>query len=576
MSIEDVTARVNAAVKPGMPSGRGREGPPGRDEHHRAGVARQDRAAERRGHALPRRAVPPLPLQEVHRRAAGLRPGAGRSPSSAAIRTTSSIPATTWTSASSASTRTASRPRSRTSSSGAQPGPATASWCFVSGHPGQTDRLNTVAHLEFLRDRRSRTCSIACSAARCLLSHLQRAQRENARRAKEDLFGVPEQPQGPAGRAGRAARPGGAWTASGPRKRPCATPWPTTRKLQRAGRRRVGRRRGRAAHAGRRSTADYDLLEQGSAFNCHLFHIARDAAPPGRGNAQAQRRPAARVPRVEPGLAQAACCSPQAPIYDDLETVKLADSLSMFMEMAGADRSAGRQGAGRQVAAGAGRGAGPGHQAARRGRAQEAGRGRAGGDRCLERPDDRPGPARRSRRPRRSARRTKRKSRSRSARPTRRSPRPGSPSNGTDVYPDATFTLRLAFGVVKGYEASGQAASALDDHRRGVPPRRSTTAPRIPSTCRRAGWRAQGPARPRHADELRLHGRHHRRQLRQPGGQPARASSWGSSSTATSSRWSGTSSTRPSRAGPGRPLQRHSEALRKVYDADALADELGR
>jgi hypothetical protein len=27
---------------------------------------------------------------------------------------------------------------------------------------------------------------------------------------------------------------------------------------------------------------------------------------------------------------------------------------------------------------------------------------------------------------------------------------------GTDVYPDATFTLRLAFGVVKGYEEMGQ------------------------------------------------------------------------------------------------------------------------
>ncbi len=94
--------------------GRGEPGPPGGDEHRREGIARQDRAAQRRGHALPRRAVPPLPLQEVHRRPAGLRPGERTSPSSAATRTTSSIPATTSTSASSASTRTASRPRSST------------------------------------------------------------------------------------------------------------------------------------------------------------------------------------------------------------------------------------------------------------------------------------------------------------------------------------------------------------------------------------------------------------------------------------------------------------------------------
>ena len=54
--------------------GRGRKAAPRGDEHHRKGIVRQDRPAQRRGHALPGRAVSPLPLQEVHRRAAGLRP----------------------------------------------------------------------------------------------------------------------------------------------------------------------------------------------------------------------------------------------------------------------------------------------------------------------------------------------------------------------------------------------------------------------------------------------------------------------------------------------------------------------
>ena len=115
MSIEDVTERVNAAVKPGMTPADAETGPPRRDEHDREGVARQDRPAQRRGHALPGRAVPPLPLQEVHRRAAGLRPGAGhrllrRRPGQLRVSR-----ATTSTSASSASTRTTSRPRSSTS-----------------------------------------------------------------------------------------------------------------------------------------------------------------------------------------------------------------------------------------------------------------------------------------------------------------------------------------------------------------------------------------------------------------------------------------------------------------------------
>ena len=36
---------------------------------------------------------------------------------------------------------------------------------------------------------------------------------------------------------------------------------------------------------------------------------------------------------------------------------------------------------------------------------------------------------------------------------------------GTNTYPDATFTLRLAFGTVKGYSEAGQADSGLDDDR---------------------------------------------------------------------------------------------------------------
>ena len=56
---------------------RGPVGPPGGHEHDRKGIARQDRPAQRRGHALPGRPVSSVPLQEIHRRAAGVRAGAG-------------------------------------------------------------------------------------------------------------------------------------------------------------------------------------------------------------------------------------------------------------------------------------------------------------------------------------------------------------------------------------------------------------------------------------------------------------------------------------------------------------------
>ena len=50
-----------------------------------------------------------------------------------------------------------------------------------------------------------------------------------------------------------------------------------------------------------------------------------------------------------------------APIYDDLETVKLADGLSLFVTEAGAEQRLGGEGAGRQVAARSGRRIDRGH-----------------------------------------------------------------------------------------------------------------------------------------------------------------------------------------------------------------------
>ena len=147
----------------------------------------------------------------------------------------------------------------------------------------------------------------------------------------------------------------------------------------------------------------------------------------------------------------------EAPIYDDLETVKLADSLGMLHRAGRRRRPAGAEGAGRQVAAGAGRRAG---RAARSSRTssvrKKLAEGGQGGDRRVERPDDRAGPAGRRAGPRGAQDVSRSRSRSRSGRRTPRSPRPGSPSTGTDTYPDATFTLRLAFGAVKGYEEDGK------------------------------------------------------------------------------------------------------------------------
>ncbi len=39
---------------------------------------------------------------------------------------------------------------------------------------------------------------------------------------------------------------------------------------------------------------------------------------------------------------------------------------------------------------------------------------------------------------------------------------------GTNSYPDATFTLRLSYGTIKGYEAEWQVHRALHHHGRSL------------------------------------------------------------------------------------------------------------
>ena len=112
-----------------------------------------------------------------------------------------------------------------------------------------------------------------------------------------------------------------------------------------------------ARRLGRDLSRTTTLLERGAAFNSELFGIARTLVRLAEETAKpnAERLREYRESNLESLKQQ---LFSEAPIYDDLEIVKLADSLSMFVELAGARRPAGAEGAGRQVAAGAGRRAG--------------------------------------------------------------------------------------------------------------------------------------------------------------------------------------------------------------------------
>jgi hypothetical protein len=77
---------------------------------------------------------------------------------------------------------------------------------FVAGHPGRTERLYTVAHLEFLRDVAYPLTMRNLWRREVQLANFSGRSEENRRIAEGRLLRHPEQPQGAHGRVRRVAR----------------------------------------------------------------------------------------------------------------------------------------------------------------------------------------------------------------------------------------------------------------------------------------------------------------------------------------------------------------------------------
>ncbi|MCY2986751.1 MAG: S46 family peptidase [Planctomycetota bacterium] len=324
---------------------------------------------------------------------------------------------------------------------------------FVSGHPGHTDRANIVAHLEFLRDRIFPTALNKLRRWEVLLSTYSIRSDENARRAQDELFGIANS---------RKARLGGLAGLQDPSVM-------NEKQTQEAALRQAVEADPRLQVVGGRAWDDvgaaltvwhefqreHDLLERGSAFRSELFVIARTllrlAEETAKPNADRMRE--YRESNLESLRQQ---LFSEAPIYEDLEIVKLTDSLSMFIEWAGADNPlvqktlAGQSPLERAAALVRGSKL---HDVAVRKKLAEGGQAalESSGDPLLELARLVDGPARQVRKayedkveePLRQA--YARITNARFA------------LHGIDIYPDATFTLRLAFGVVRGYTELGQA-----------------------------------------------------------------------------------------------------------------------
>jgi Peptidase S46 len=323
---------------------------------------------------------------------------------------------------------------------------------FVSGHPGRTSRLDTVAHLEFLRDVQFPLTLDLLRRREVTLRIFAERSFENQRRAQDELFGYQNS---------RKARLGGLAGLQDPAIMNAKRA--EERKLKQAVDKdpKLKKDYGDAWNEVAKTLGvyrgiykDYSLLERGQAFNSELFVIARGllrmADETAKPNADRLREYAeAGLDSLKQQLFS------EAPIYADLETVKLADSLSMYLEMAHAgDPLVEKVLAGkspRERAAELVRGSKLADVAYRKQLADSGASAIAASNDTmlvLARLVD---PA---------ARKVRKTYEDDVDEPQRQAYGKISKARfalyGDTVYPDATFTLRLAFGTVKGYTEGEQ------------------------------------------------------------------------------------------------------------------------
>jgi hypothetical protein len=204
---------------------------------------------------------------------------------------------------------------------------------LVSGHPGRTNRLNTVAELEYIRDFQQPKLLQRLNRLEVLYASFSERSDENAARVHEDLLKIQNS---------RKARVGGlaglmdsavmakkladekklkAAVAADPKLKDAADAW---YKIAKA----VAKQKDIAV--------EYNLLEGGTGFNSHLFSIARQLlrAADERAKPNGERLPEFRDSSLESLQLQ---LFSEEPLFDDYEQLKLADALTYLAEQLGYD-----------------------------------------------------------------------------------------------------------------------------------------------------------------------------------------------------------------------------------------------
>ncbi len=322
---------------------------------------------------------------------------------------------------------------------------------FVSGNPGRTSRQLTLDALKVLRDHRFPYTLNLLRRWEILLQQFSLEGEEQARRARDDLFGIQNARkaytgmlmglQDPTILARKAAEEAALRREIGsrPELKDALHAWETIRKAQKT-------------YVD--ILVDYALLERGFAFRSQLFRYARTlvrlAEEDQKPNTERLRE---YQDALRPRLLQQ-LYSP-APIYKDLEVVKLADGLSLLAETYGYDD---------EFVQKVLQGKSPRQRAAelvdgtRLYAVRERKRLAEGGIEAIRSSTDPMIQLALLVDPR--ARKVRKRYEEEVEEPEREAYARIADARfairGTSEYPDATFTLRLAFGVVAGYQEDGR------------------------------------------------------------------------------------------------------------------------
>jgi hypothetical protein len=322
---------------------------------------------------------------------------------------------------------------------------------FVTGHPGKTDRLNTMAALKYMRDVQAPSTLELLRRKEVMLQQFGQRSEENARIAKEDLFSVQNSRkayygriaglQDPAimGKKDMAEKQLRAKVDADPKlKADFGSAWEKIEKAQ---------------DLRKEMAVAFNVLEGGRGFTTETFSIARTLVRLADEN----EKPNADRLR-EYGDAGRSSLERQlysdAPIYTELEIAKLTDALGFLLEKLGGDHPLVQK-----VLAGKG----PASRAAELilgSKLRDVAVRKAisaGGKKAIAESNDPMIALAKLIDP--DARVLRKKFDDEVVEVERQAYAQIAKAifqlQGTSNYPDATFTLRLAYGTVKGYEENG-------------------------------------------------------------------------------------------------------------------------